>query len=132
MMINRLLVLMISALGIGLFSLGTVYAQDPACAAGGPLVGTSYCNNQSTSSDATNNQFLGNNDSILSKIVFLLITITGVISVIMVVIGGIMYAVSNGEPQKANKARDTIIYGLVGAVVALLARQIVIFALNRL
>ena len=51
----------------------------------------------------------------------------GIIAVIMIIVGGIMYATSMGDPGKAKKAKDAIMYGIVGLVIALLAFAIVRF-----
>lgn len=54
----------------------------------------------------------------------------GVVAVIMIILGGISYITSQGDAAKAKKGRDTIIYALIGLVVALLAFAIVTFILN--
>lgn len=54
----------------------------------------------------------------------------GVISVIMIVIGGIRYTVSGGDEKGTKGAKDTILYSIIGLVVALLAFAIVNFVLN--
>ena len=48
----------------------------------------------------------------------------------MIVMGGISFATSQGDTAKVAKARNTILYGVVGLVVALLAFAIVNFVLN--
>ena len=48
----------------------------------------------------------------------------------MIIIGGINYALSQGDPGKVKKAKDTILYGIIGLVVALLAFAIVQFVLS--
>ena len=47
------------------------------------------------------------------------------ISVIMVVIGGFKYVTSQGNQQQLKSAKDTILYAIVGLVVAIAARAIV-------
>lgn len=54
-----------------------------------------------------------------------ILSFIGVVAVIMIVVGGIFYVKSMGDPGKTKRARDTIIYGVVGLVVALLAYAIV-------
>ncbi len=54
----------------------------------------------------------------------------GVISVIMIVIGGIRYATSGGDEKGTKGAKDTILYAVIGLVVALLAFAIVNFVLE--
>ena len=58
--------------------------------------------------------------------------IIGVVSVIMIIVGGISYATSQGDPSKVKKGKDTILYGIIGLVVALLAFAIVNFVLGAL
>ena len=52
------------------------------------------------------------------------------LAVVMIIIGGINYALSQGDPGKVKKAKDTILYGIVGLVVSLLAFAIVQFVLQ--
>ena len=54
----------------------------------------------------------------------------GIIAVIFIIIGGINYTTSQGDPGKVKKAKDTILYGIVGLVVSLLAFAIVQFVLQ--
>jgi hypothetical protein len=56
----------------------------------------------------------------------------GAVSVIMVVIGGIKYAGSQGDPAGTAKAKNTIIYAVIGVVIAIFAVTIVQFAVGKL
>ena len=58
--------------------------------------------------------------------------IIGIIAVVMVVIGGVMYATSQGDPGKVAKGKNTIIYGIIGMVISLLAFAIVNFVFKGL
>ncbi len=58
--------------------------------------------------------------------------IVGIIAVIVIVIGGINYMMSQGDPGKVKKAKDTILYGIIGLIVSLLAFAIVQFVLDAL
>lgn len=55
--------------------------------------------------------------------------VVGIIAVLMIVIGGVNYATSSGDPSKVKKAKDTILYSAIGLVVALLAFSLVNFVL---
>ena len=57
-------------------------------------------------------------------------SIIGIVSVIMIILGGISYATSQGDPGKVKKGKDTILYGIIGLIVALLAFAIVNFVLG--
>ncbi len=50
-----------------------------------------------------------------------------VISVVMIIFGGIRYATSGGNAEKVKSAKNTILYAVVGLAVALLALVIVKF-----
>ncbi len=61
-----------------------------------------------------------------------LLTAAGVISVIMIIVGGIMYALSAGDSGKAGKAKDTILYSVIGLAITMLAYAIVNFVIKAL
>ena len=56
-----------------------------------------------------------------------LLFIIGAVSVIMLVIGGIRYVVSGGDQKAVTDAKNTILYAVIGLVVALMAYAIVNF-----
>lgn len=55
----------------------------------------------------------------------MLLTLAGVIAVFMVVMGGFKYVTSQGEPDKIANAKDTLLNAVTGAMIAILASQIV-------
>ncbi|MNY81379.1 hypothetical protein D3C86_2229240 [compost metagenome] len=58
--------------------------------------------------------------------------IIGALSVIMLIIGGIRYTVSGGNASAITAAKNTIMYAIVGIIVAVLAYAIVNFVLTTL
>ncbi len=60
-----------------------------------------------------------------------LILAIGVISVIMIIVGGFRYALSAGDGKNTAAAKDTILYAVIGLVVALLAYAVANFVLAR-
>ena len=54
----------------------------------------------------------------------------GILAVVFIIIGGVNYTISQGDPGKVAKAKNTILYAIVGLVVALLAFAITQFVLN--
>ena len=66
----------------------------------------------------------------VSTILTAVIGIVGILAVIMIVYGGIQYTMSAGDAGKVKKAKDTILYGVIGLIVALLAFAIVNFVLG--
>ncbi len=67
----------------------------------------------------------------IQDVINLLLYIAGIITIIYIVIGGIRYILSNGDAAAANKAKNNIIYALVGLVIAISAYSIVNFVLFR-
>lgn len=67
--------------------------------------------------------------STVSTIINVIIGVVGIVSVIFIVIGGLSYVTSAGDPGKAKKAKDTILYAVIGLIVAVLAFAIVNFVL---
>jgi hypothetical protein len=49
----------------------------------------------------------------------------GAVCVIFIIFGGIRYATSGGDSEKVKKAKDTLLYAIIGLAVALLASLIV-------
>ena len=50
----------------------------------------------------------------------------GLVAVIMIVIGGIKYATSGGDASGTKSAKDTILYAVIGLVVALIGQTVVL------
>ena len=59
-----------------------------------------------------------------------LLFIIGAISVIMLIIGGIRYTLSGGDSGNVTAAKNTILYAIIGLVVAFLAFAIVNWVLG--
>ena len=58
--------------------------------------------------------------------VFLIVMgVLGAVSLLMIVIGGVRYILSEGNPEAMSKAKGTIIYALVGLVIAMTAYGII-------
>jgi cbb3-type cytochrome oxidase subunit 3 len=55
----------------------------------------------------------------------------GVVAVIMLIVGGFRYIFSAGNSTNVNAAKDTILYSVIGIVVALLAYAIIHFVLGQ-
>jgi hypothetical protein len=68
-------------------------------------------------------------DGLIKKVVNLLLWAIGIISVIMIIIGGIRYATSNGDSNQVTAAKNTIMYAVIGLVIAIFAYAIVNFVL---
>ena len=58
--------------------------------------------------------------------------IFGAIALLMLVISGLRYITSGGDPGNTAKAKDGIIYSLIGLLIALIAEGIVAFVVGNL
>ena len=66
----------------------------------------------------------------VNNIINWVLGIVGFIAVVMIIVGGLNYTLSAGDSTKVKKAKDTILYGIIGLVIALLAAAIVNFVLG--
>lgn len=68
-----------------------------------------------------------NIEDIVSKIINYLLYAVGIASVVMLIFGGFKYITSGGDSGKVGEAKNTILYAIIGLVVAILAWAIVSF-----
>lgn len=66
----------------------------------------------------------------ITTIINVILGVVGVVAVIMIIIGGINFVTSQGDAAKVTRAKNTVLYGVVGLVIALLAFMIVNFVLS--
>ncbi len=57
--------------------------------------------------------------------------VIGILAVVMVIIGGVKYTTSGGDQAAVTSAKNTILYGIIGLVIAILAYAIVNFVISR-
>ena len=70
--------------------------------------------------------------SIFNTVTNILLFLIGAISVVMLIIGGIRYVVSGGDQGAVTSAKNTILYAIIGIVVAFLAFAAVRFVTDQL
>lgn len=75
------------------------------------------------------NLFSGPN-AIFKTISNVLLFLIGAVSVIMLIVGGIRYTISQGDSTQVAAAKNTILYAIIGIVVALLAYALVNFVVQ--
>jgi len=105
----------------------TVVAQEAniqgnLCAGANLSVGETDC--QDADAESTVN-------SILTDVINIFSLVVGVVSVIMIIIGGLRYITSGGDSNNVSAAKNTILYAIVGLVIVALAQLIVRFVLAR-
>lgn len=57
--------------------------------------------------------------------------IVGALALVMITVSGLRYITSSGDPQSASKAKNGIVYSLIGLAIALTAEAIVAFVVKR-
>lgn len=78
----------------------------------------------------TPTELFGGDGAIFTTIINTLLFIVGLLSVIMLIWGGIRYATSAGNSSSVTAAKNTIMYAIIGLVVAILAYAIVNWVLG--
>ena len=127
------------------FSLLFVFAGTPAmvyaaptppdkavCAGASTLqIGTGNNNAPTGGTDCTTADQTNKVNNLISTILNVLSVIVGIIAVVMIIIGGFHYITSGGSDEKVKKAKNTLLYAIIGLVVVALAQIIVKFVLQK-
>ncbi len=74
-------------------------------------------------------ELIGEN-GVFTHITNVVLFAVGIISVIMLIYGGIRYVVSGGDSKKVTDAKNTILYAIIGLIISILAYAIVHFVIN--
>jgi len=99
-------------------SVGALDVFNDACS--GSASTTALCK------DRNNEQIQG----FVKNLVNVMLYVLGAISVIVIIFAGIFYVMSMGDATAITKAKNTLLYAVIGLVVALLAYAIVNFVLE--
>ena len=71
-------------------------------------------------------------DNIVKNSLNVALFVIGIVSVVGIILAGYSYMTSNGQPDKAKKAMQSLIYSIVGLVVTMLAYSIVNWVVGRI
>lgn len=61
-----------------------------------------------------------------------LLFFAGAIAVVIIIFGGVRYVTSTGDAMRVKQAKDTILYGVIGLIVSILAFAIVQFIIQNI
>ena len=121
-------ILSIGLLVLGMTMVGAAAVQSPV------LAGSDQYNLKSGietgNSPETPDSLFDESDGIFKTVINVLLFLIGAISVIMIIYGGIRYVTSGGDQGAVTSAKNTILYAVVGLVVAILAYAIVNFVVD--
>jgi len=113
---------LLATLGIATLAVAPTYAASCTSAADCIQDGVDNSSGKKTSTNV---------GDIIKTIVDVMLFILGAIAVIMIVIGGIRYTISQGDSTAVTAAKNTILYAVIGLIVALLAYAIVHFVVTQ-
>ncbi len=131
--------LLLAALPVGVAAqlaqapvVGAVSAKQKMCEGSGGTwaPGSAPGATPAVEAKCTNGSSSGSIDDLFKNIVNVLLFVIGGVAVIMIVVGGLRYVLSNGESSAVTGAKNTILYAVVGLVIALFAYAIVNFVLK--
>lgn len=120
----------VSLIGIGSIAspaLSSVSAQPAPAGGVSPVDSIRQGTTDAGSTETDDSGFNEGLQTVMNILMFLL----GAIAVIMIVIAGIRYTTSNGDASTIKSAKDTILYAVVGIIVALIAYAIVSFVITQ-
>jgi hypothetical protein len=115
---------------VGLAPVVPVYASSSL------LFNNSLCSGSGNSSavcqdnGSPTNPLIGPN-GLLLKVSAIIALIAGAAAIIVILISGLSFITSGGDPAKAQKARGALIGAIVGLVVIVLAESIIGFVLSK-
>lgn len=120
----------------GVLGYQTVYAADidiidPSVCSVSEGPQPEACNIENPNKDSSDNILVGPN-GMITRLAKWLVYISGALAAILIIIAGLMFIFSQGNPESAGRARRTVLYALIGVVVAVVGQAIISFVLIRL
>lgn len=130
---SMLMTLSLSALFlVPAMSLGTVHAGvDCLTATGGSIKDCLNSGADATDNNPSAEPASTRVDRTIKLVINIFSLVVGVVSVIMIIIGGLKYITSGGDSGNITGAKNTILYAIIGLVVVALAQVVVKFVLER-
>lgn len=127
-MMNKLISLLLPIFAFVLIFAGTVSAAtDPF----GSVCNQTGATDSSVCATKNSNPIYGPT-GIIVKVTKIIAIIAGIASVIIIMIGGLMYITSAGDSGRASSARSTVLYALIGLVIIIAAQTIIVFVIDRI
>lgn len=119
----------ISIIIVALFSL-SLLTNVPAFAANSDICNNSHVSDEVKAAAGCPGKSTAKLSDVIASILNGVIGFLGIVAVIFIIVGGINYTTSLGDPGKIQKAKNTILYACIGLIICALAFAIVNFAIN--
>ena len=81
---------------------------------------------------ALNNLPRANTEVTQNNIINYILYVAGILAVVMIIVSGLKMTMSAGDAGAVQKAKNTLVYAIIGLVIAVLAYAIVNFVLKKL
>ena len=128
--------LLVPLLLLGLSVVAPIAAAENVTCPGSTTTAPTFAQCGTNSAQGTNTPSSlfgdGTNQGLFKTIVNIMLFIVGAVAVIMLIIGGVRYVVSGGDQNAVTGAKNTILYAIIGIVVAVLAFAVVNFVVTGL
>jgi hypothetical protein len=100
-----------------------------------PTVGAASTDVFNDACTGTDSALCNNTTSVpdfIKNLVNILLYVLGAVAVIVIIFAGIFYTTSGGDAASVTKAKNTLLYAVIGLVVALISYAIVNFVLTNI
>lgn len=101
--------------------------QFAACTAGSGVLPSLYQGISCNAYGAPQINSLADVLRIVGNAVLIGMTLAGSLAVIFIIVGGIWYVVSLGNPTRIERAKNTIMYSVVGLILVVIAEALITF-----
>ncbi len=71
------------------------------------------------------------NNGQIQSVIQLALAVSGAIAVLIITMAGFQYIISQGDPGKIAKAKDTILYAVIGLVLVIMAEVVVRLVISK-
>ncbi len=108
----------------GLFKLA-----DSTCTKGGiglPGLYDNLCTNGTVTFSSLSDIWI-----VIGNVIRILITLGGVLAVIFIMVGGLFYVISAGDPAKVQRAKDILKQSITGLIIMIIAYPVITFIVSR-
>ncbi len=110
-------------------SFATLMVASPAYAATPPTPTEEACKAISSGADCKSSKGL-DFGGLIKTLIKVFAAIIGIAAVIMIMVSGFKYITASGDSAKVTSAKNTIIYAIIGLIIAALAQVIVRYVID--